>query len=609
MYLLPQPQNITLYNNKFYINYMTGICLEPAVNSEWYFYAGLLQEEIRKDTGFLLNISRGVPAPLSIVLRSTAGMSGQEYAIRIRESEVVLLSSTNAGMLYAIQTLRQIIRQEGAVLRCLDIQDSPEILNRGLYYDVTRGRIPTLFYLKKMADTLSFYKINQLHLYVEHTYMFRGLSEVWRDDTPLTSGEILELDQYCADRGIELVPSIATFGHLYKILRTKGCRHLCEREDLCEEPFGFIDRMEHHTIDVSNEESFSFIRSLMEEYLPLFRSDKFNICGDETFDLGKGKSRPLAEEMGGQQVYIQYVKKLCDFLVAKGKTPMFWGDIVCKSPEVLSVLPKETICLNWGYDADVNEANTARLSETGVRLYNCPGVSGWNQFVNQYGVSYENIRRMCNYGIQYGAEGILNTDWGDYGHINHPDLSVIGWIYGAAFSWNATEIPFEEINRRISRIEYRDREERFVSLVSDISTLLKYEWRDLIYDLEKKEQHFDKEGLPALQDSIERLTSKKLELLSCLSCMDGCKKDAVRPYVIALDGMILLQEIGIAFLCSEKNTLLAEKLETWFYYYKKEWRTVSRESELYRIQNVINEVADRLRSICFQYNLKGSTLI
>lgn len=63
-----------------------------------------------------------------------------------------------------------------------------------------------------------------------------------------------------------------------------------------------------------------------------------------------------------------------------------------------------------------------------------------------------------------------------------------------------------------------------------------------------------------------------------------------------MDGMILLQEIGIAFLCSEKNTLLAGKLETWFYYYKKEWRTVSRESELYRIQNVINEVADRLRS-------------
>ena len=79
-------------------------------------------------------------------------------------------------MLYAIQTLRQIIRQEGACLPGLDIHDFPVISNRGLYYDVTRSRIPTLSYLKKMADTLSFYKINQLHLYIEHTYMFRNLS-------------------------------------------------------------------------------------------------------------------------------------------------------------------------------------------------------------------------------------------------------------------------------------------------------------------------------------------------------------------------------------------------------------------------------------------------
>ena len=33
--------------------------------------------------------------------------------------------------------------------------------------------------------------------------------------------DILELDRYCLDRGIELVPSLSTFGHLYKILGSK----------------------------------------------------------------------------------------------------------------------------------------------------------------------------------------------------------------------------------------------------------------------------------------------------------------------------------------------------------------------------------------------------
>ena len=112
---------------------------------------------------------------------------------------------------------------------------------------------------------------------------------------------------------------------------------------------------------------------------------------------------------------------------------MFWGDIICEFPEAVQELPKETICLNWGYDADWPEDSTRKLSEAGARLYNCPGVSGWDQLVNQIRVSYENISRMCQYASNYHAEGLLNTDWGDCGHINHPDFSLPGMIYGAAF--------------------------------------------------------------------------------------------------------------------------------------------------------------------------------
>ena len=65
--------------------------------------------------------------------------------------------------------------------------------------------------------------------------------------------------------------------------------------------------------------------------------------------------------------------------------------------------------------------------------------------------------------------------------------------------------------------------------------------------------------------------------------------------------MLLLQEIAIFFVDRNESTgqengrLLAARLEHWFYYYKQEWRITSRESELYRTQNVINELADRLR--------------
>lgn len=604
MHILPKPQKMIQEEERFFLSYDDEITIDTMCSVATYNYACMLQEDILENTGFKLNITRGNTDHSAIKLKMNANLKKQEYEILVDKNGILLLASENEGMLYGIQTLRQMILQEGAAIPYLKIQDFPEMAARGLYYDVTRCRIPTLDYLKKLVDKLAYYKMNQFQLYIEHTYMFKDLSEVWRDDTPLTAQEILELDEYCAVRNIELVPSIATFGHLYKVLRTKTYRHLCEKEELCDKPFGFVDRMEHHTIDISNEESFVFIKSLIDEYLPLFRSQKFNICGDETMDLGTGKGKKLAEELGEENMYILHVRKLCEYLVKQGKTPMFWGDIICKFPEAIQRLPKETICMNWGYGTNVDDKSTKELAHAGARLYNCPGVSGWDQLVNQIQVSYENIKKMCTYAFEYQAEGILNTDWGDCGHVNHPDMGITGIIYGACFSWNR-EIPgFDEINRQISVVEFRDSSEDFVKMLATISNLWEYKWRNLVNLKEHRESVWSMEHLEAVKESKKQLKEKKRQLLSYISKMDGQRKSTIRPYVLAIDGMILLQQIGIALIllerCPEKvdrasNIKLAQKVEKWFYHYKTEWRKVSKESELYRIQEVIFWIADYLR--------------
>ena len=124
-------------------------------------------------------------------------------------------------MLYGVETFCQIVQQCGGILPCVQIQDAPDMPNRGYYFDQTRGRVLKLEELKKIADRMCRYKLNQLQLYVEHTYLFRDFSEMWRDQTPLTAEEILELDSYCRERHIELVPSLASFGHLCTLLSTK----------------------------------------------------------------------------------------------------------------------------------------------------------------------------------------------------------------------------------------------------------------------------------------------------------------------------------------------------------------------------------------------------
>ncbi|RCW62484.1 glycoside hydrolase family 20 zincin-like fold domain-containing protein [Halanaerobium sp. ST460_2HS_T2] len=614
MYILPEPQKINISDDKFYLRCDASIIISKNCDLKANNYARILKEDIQENTGFSLAISRGEAKKNSIYLGLDKNLKEQGYRLTISKNKVIILGGSETAILYGIQTLRQIIAQEAAVLSCLEIYDYPQIENRGFYHDATRGRIPTIEYLKKFADKLSYYKINQFQLYIEHSFLFEDFSEVWRDDTPLTAEEIMELDEYCKDLDIDLVPSIASFGHLYEVLSTKSYEHLCELEAAAEEEFSFLSRMQHHTIDASNPESLEFIKNMISEYMPLFSSDYFNICSDETFDLGKGRSKELAAEIGTQQMYIDFLNELAEFLLEKGKTPMFWGDIISKFPERINDLPEESICLNWGYAPEQREHETKVLAEAGATQYLCPGVGGWNQMINLIESSYKNITLMCDYAEKYDAIGILNTDWGDFGHINHPEFSTAGMIYGATFSWNNKEKDFAEINKEISLLEFGDQSEELLSLIAEIPVLSEFGWELVVRFQEMKQldrademvaEYFEAFELESVKKANEKLAEKIDKLYQNISDLVPKKRDIVKSYIIAARAILFFNKLASVinskdYAGSENEisaTELAVDLEYWLQDYRKLWLSVSKESEFYRIRDVIIWYADYLRGI------------
>lgn len=641
MYLLPEPRKLTTGDGNFMFTYYGEILLDAGCTAGDYKSAKVLQEELSDTLGFRWEIGRP-----SAVLKETpevnrvyegnirlcneggntdgrpASLCGKEeavedYSLTVTPDGITVTGKSSAGLWYGVQTLRQLIRTEGAVLPVSFIEDGPDIVNRGFYHDATRGRIPTMDEMKKMVDHLAFYKINQLQLYVEHSFLFRDFSEVWRDDTPLTAEDIMELDQYCKERHVELVPSLASFGHLYKVLRTKQYTELCEREDSDKEAFSFQKRMAHHTVDVTNDRSFELVKRMIEEFMPLFSSPHFNLCADETFDLGTGRSKEEGERIGKDRLYMNFLKKVCQLVIDHGRIPMFWGDIICEFPEAVRELPEGTICLNWGYAPEQTDESTKKLHDAGAIQYLCPGVQGWNNLVNDMKGGYENIRRMCSYAVQYGAAGVLNTDWGDYGHINHPEFSTVGMIYGAAFSWNKNIPERTAVNEAISHIEYGDRSGNFVDLLSELWGCAVYDWFFMNTYMEKKEgllvsdnewfslDRIDWNGIPQAEEKLcaleEQLSRKLLEL-------DERGRKCVYAYLLAAEGTHIFNRIGqvvnvrrnqekagISDLSIHKDYPLAADLEKWYLRYRSLWRTVSREAELYRIGEVINWYADYLR--------------
>lgn len=611
-YIIPAPAESMPQKGAFSISFDTKIIIASKAPATDLDAAKLLKETILDKTGITVKIGKGEKRGHCIYMERCEGLSDEEYELTVFEDEIVARACGDRGMLYAIQTLRQLINLSGYMIEACYIKDKPKVPNRGFYHDASRGRIRKLSSYKKLADICSYFKLNQLQLYVEHSFLFSNFTEVCRDDTPLTAEDILELDDYCAKLHIELIPSISTFGHLYKVLRTKSFQHLCELDDPRKEKFSLEDRMQHHTLNVTDERSFEFVKNELDEFLPLFRTDYVNICADETFDLGKGKSKKLAEEIGTGQMYVDFVNKIMKYCIDKGKKPMFWGDIIVGSPEKASQLPKEAICLNWGYSEEEKEDNTRILHDVPVRQYLCPGVQGWNHFVNRLDTAYKNISLMCGYAFKYEAEGVLNTDWGDFGHLQDPAFSIPGLIYGAAFSWSGI-VPEEEINSKISRLYYGDDTEQLLGIFKDLGMLEDNNWWQFVLFIERCVGKSNKNELKDFYESLNivkpeinaGLIDKKLDELKAIAKDFGEEGIYLTARLILFaEGQKLMSRalyllgqklFGAADDIQGKCDDMATALESWLYQYKKIWRIDSRESELFRVSDVFCKCADALR--------------
>ena len=650
--IIPEPNSMTVGEGVVSLPYAGRVNESIAIGDGDYLLAHQLVADIRSTTGLDWDVATGDMWPGFISLHIADSDASEEagtpgaYTLTIDIDGIAITGCDFEGMRNGVQTLRQLIRQNGAVLPVLQIEDAPAYRIRGYYLDATRGRVPTLAWLKQWADKLCLYKYNQLQLYIEHTFAFDGMSETWRGSSPLTPADILEFDQYCANLGIELVPSVSTFGHQYVAMRTQELRELGEFPEDADRPFSFIERMRHHTLNVADDRAFAFSTQLVDSYLQLFRTKRFNICADETFDLGKGQSKQEAQRVGVATLYATYVGKLCEHLSQQGHEPMFWGDIAIEMPEILETLPNNVTLLNWQYDPEATDEKIQLVAKAGAKQIICPAVWGWNALLPRIDDAWNNIARIARYGIDCGAEGMLVTDWGDFGHVNDPRMAVPGMIFGAQYAWNpAGDTAEDDLLARVSRVEYGDCSARFVALLRSASAQAVFTWRELVEYLELDdgagncntdvaqtipcltERLANPENALTLREArdrmmrnmattIERIPQANRKLQQCMVEIAPIMAHTGKPGIaaavrIAMEGQLLLNRVGFALADahgvrdahdvddrqpSDYRTM-ARELECWCEAYAKEWTVTSQPSELHRIQETLWKAADELRRI------------
>jgi len=365
------------------------------------------------------------------------------YIIGVEDEYILIAAASEAGLFYGVQTLRQLLEsKEGKIMvPFLWVRDWPEIRYRGIMQDISRGQVLTIDTFKELIRTLSYFKINLLSLYIEHTFVFKKHPLIGQGCGSLTREEVKELDEYARDYHIELVPSFQALGHLYQILKHKEYAHLAETES-------------RWSLSPAEEESYKLLQELFSEIVPAFSSKFFNIGCDEVIDLGEGKSKKIAQELGKGGLYLSHILKVKRVLDDYGRTTMLWGDMLLHHPEVIPNLPKDIIIMNWHYGTDKLEGSDYYrplievFQKAGLEQFACPGTSSWLRLFPDICIANRNIKCFISEAKKFGVEGVLTTNWGDNGNYN-----LLGYVwYGFAFSaetcWNPNKTEERSFGRR-----------------------------------------------------------------------------------------------------------------------------------------------------------------
>lgn len=396
----------------------------------------------------------------------------QEYEIEISPEEIDVFASEDVGFYYATKTLKQIMKNKE--IRCVQIKDKPDLRVRGFMYDISRNKVPKVETVKYIIDIMSDLKMNHLELYVEgFSFEYKSFPQYLEKECYITVDEYQEIEAYANNHYIDLVPNQNGFGHMADWLAKD------ELKDLAEAPGG-IDLWGSHrppsTLNALDPRSIELIKKMYGDMLPISNSKYFNMNFDEPFELGLDKTKEVCEKYGVENVYLDYVKKAYDIIKSYNKTPLIWGDVLIKHDNVFDKIPKDMIFVDWGYEAEYPfDQNLKKLKDAGIKFMAAPASTSWCSLLGRTPDYLENISSAVWHTYELGGEGIILTDWGDIGHLQHLSVTLPPLVYAGLLSYRVSHGVFKELKEYLNKFIFKDKLSLAADVFMDAGTYYKYE--------------------------------------------------------------------------------------------------------------------------------------
>lgn len=295
--------------------------------------------------------------PINLIIIDTLKILGSEgYTVSVSKKGISIISNTQAGLFYGVQTFIQLTPLTGTKIPYVEITDYPRFAYRGLHLDVCRHMFPVEF-VKKYIDLMAKHKFNRFHWHLTDDQGWRieikkypKLQQIaaYRNGTVIghagnsnkydtiryggyyTQEEIKDVIQYAAERYVTIIPEIEMPGHATAAIAAYpelGCRG---DQVQTERTFGVFDPI----FCAGRESTFTFLENVLTEVMDLFPGTYIHVGGDEAPKTRwkecphcqkRIKDNDLKDEHELQSYFINRIEK---FVNTKGRQIIGWDEIL-----------------------------------------------------------------------------------------------------------------------------------------------------------------------------------------------------------------------------------------------------------------------------------------
>lgn len=457
--VLPVPRHVSWQKGSFPVDVSTPILISAEATDAERFAAKDLRDALNQRLKLSLGIVElpagdaavspggiliGNPKTNAMVRRRlsahdlaiTDEQKEEGYCLAVGPDGIVLAAESPKGILYATMTLRQMLftRAAGSPLPAVRVRDWPAMKMRGVHDEFSYGQVSTMENFKEMIRFLAEFKMNTLIYYFEDTFTFKKYPSIGVGRGALTPEQINELEAYAKPYGVEIFPVFEMLGNQGALLMLDEVRPLAEYPGA-------------HSFAI-NDQVYEFLESCFNEMADVFESKYFHAGLDESWDLGFGKSEALVREKGRARAHAEHYIKLNEMLKKRGKQMMMYGDIIINYPDILDLIPKDIVLMDWIYEPLDHYPSVDTLAKPGFPLLVLPGMSNWDRIFPEYSQAMINIRNFTLDCYKHpNCLGSITSTWGDNGSKNLRELLYSGYAYGGQVTWNpeVTEVgPFHD---------------------------------------------------------------------------------------------------------------------------------------------------------------------